>query len=180
MPQGTVQTTTTRAHRLTTGSIPRVTGPPSCATDAPEPPAVIGRHLLCRSSHFNTPDLCATASLQATRSLALRAAGPPRALAALQPLRVAASAYRPFIPARQLPQPPPDAPVMVIDAHRSSRWFERDRRALCRLPGCPSRLRRVPGDRGRRAHAMGAQERPLHGQNPQRGERTLHADTAPL
>ena len=93
---------------------------------------------------------------------------------------VAASAYRPFIPARQLPEPPPDAPVMVIDAHRSSRWFERDRRALCRLPGCPSRLRRVPGDRGRRAHAMGAQERPLHGQNPQRGERTLHADTAPL
>ena len=61
--------------------------PPSRAAEAPEPPAVIGRHLLCRRSHFNTPDLGATASLQATRSLELRAAGPPRALAALQPLQ---------------------------------------------------------------------------------------------
>ena len=59
-----LQTTTT--HRLTTGCIPRVTAPPSRAAEAPEPPAVIGRHLLCRRSHFNTPDLGATASLQAS------------------------------------------------------------------------------------------------------------------
>ena len=59
-----LQTTTT--HRLTTGCIPRVTAPPSRAAEAPEPPAVIGRHLLCRRSHFNAPDLGAAASLRAS------------------------------------------------------------------------------------------------------------------
>ena len=40
--------------------------PPSRAAEAPEPPAVIGRHLLCRRSHFNAPDLGAAASLRAS------------------------------------------------------------------------------------------------------------------
>ena len=40
--------------------------PPSRAAEAFEPPAVMGRHLLCRRSHFNTPDLGAAASLRAS------------------------------------------------------------------------------------------------------------------
>ena len=65
MPQAPyLQTTTTPA--IATGSIPRVTGRPSCAEEAPEPLAVIGRHLLCRKSHFNTPNFGATASLRAS------------------------------------------------------------------------------------------------------------------
>ena len=51
---------------IATGSIPRVTGRPSRAAEAPEPPAVIGRHLPRRRSHFNTLELGAAASLQAS------------------------------------------------------------------------------------------------------------------
>ena len=45
---------------------PRLTTPPSRAAEAPEPPAVIGRHLPRRRSHFNTLELGAAASLQAS------------------------------------------------------------------------------------------------------------------
>ena len=57
------QTTTT--HRLSTGSIPRVTARESRAAEARKPAAALDRRLLSRRSHFNATDFGAAASLPA-------------------------------------------------------------------------------------------------------------------